>query len=97
MSRPYSEWIKRQKIILKDVVCSVPEAERAPEQIIGSVKVDGLDDTMENMGIYGLLSPLKAYGYTVEALEMLLLPMEKYGTKSLGSMGNVFERRYTSQ
>lgn len=87
-SRPYSEWIKRQKITLKDVVYSVPEAEREPEQIIGSVKVDGSDDSMENMGIYGLLSPLKAYGYTVESLEMLLLPMAKDGIESLGSMGN---------
>lgn len=88
LSRPYSEWIRRQKITLKDIASSVLEAERVPEQVIGSVKVDGSDDTIENMGIYGLLSPLKAYGYTVEALEMLLLPMAKYGTESLGSMGN---------
>jgi glutamate synthase (NADPH/NADH) len=71
MSWPYFEWIKRQKIILKDVVCSVPEEKRAPEQIIGLVKVDGLDDTMENMGIYSLLLPLKAYGYTIEDWKIL--------------------------
>ena len=39
MSRPYSESIKRQKITLKDVVYSIPEAERECKQIIGSVKV----------------------------------------------------------
>ena len=73
---------------------------------------------MENMGIHGLLAPLKAFGYvnlcpanaiaflnftldrndllivaslcsyTVEALEMLLLPMAKDGVEALGSMGN---------
>jgi hypothetical protein len=26
-------------------------------------KVDSMDDTMENMGIKGLLAPLKAFGY----------------------------------
>jgi len=35
---------------------SIREAEIEPKQIIGLAKVDGLDDTMENMGIYGLLS-----------------------------------------
>ncbi|KAL8049488.1 hypothetical protein ABFX02_06G023000 [Erythranthe guttata] len=43
---------------------------------------------MENMGLHGLLSPLKAFGYTVESLEMLLLPMAKDGIEALGSMGN---------
>ncbi|GLJ36844.1 hypothetical protein SUGI_0743640 [Cryptomeria japonica] len=86
--RPYGEWLKRQKITLKEIVDSLPESERVPEPIIGSMKVDGSDNTMENMGIHGLLSPLKAYGYTIEALEMLLLPMAKDGTEALGSMGN---------
>ncbi|XP_058078888.1 ABC transporter C family member 7-like isoform X1 [Magnolia sinica] len=46
------------------------------------------DNNMENMGIHGLLALLKAFGYTVEVLEMLLLPMAKDGTEALGSMGN---------
>ncbi|KAL6843040.1 hypothetical protein ACP4OV_027114 [Aristida adscensionis] len=41
-----------------------------------------------NAGINGILTPLKAFGYTVEALEMLLLPMAKNGDEALGSMGN---------
>ncbi|XP_058105053.1 ABC transporter C family member 7-like isoform X2 [Magnolia sinica] len=45
------------------------------------------DNNMENMGIHGLLAPLKAFGYTVEALEMMLLPMAKDGTEALGLMG----------
>jgi glutamate synthase (NADPH/NADH) len=51
-------------------------------------KVDSMDDTMENMGIKGLLTPLKAFGYTVENLEMLLVPMATDGAEALGSMGN---------
>lgn len=35
-----------------------------------------------------LLAPLKAFGYTQEALDMLLRPMAVAGAESLGSMGN---------
>ncbi|KDP22151.1 hypothetical protein JCGZ_25982 [Jatropha curcas] len=88
LARPYGEWLKRQKIELKDVVGSVPESDMAIPPIAGVVPVSNSDDSMENMGIHGLLLPLKAFGYTVEALEMLLLPMAKDGTEALGSMGN---------
>ena len=35
-----------------------------------------------------LIKPLKAFGYTVETLNVLLLPMAKAGADPLGSMGN---------
>ncbi|KAJ4952649.1 hypothetical protein NE237_029481 [Protea cynaroides] len=88
LSRTYSEWLSRQKIELKDIVDSVPESDRVPPAISGAVPASGYDENMEKMGIHGLLAPLKAFGYTVEALEMLLLPMAKDGTEALGSMGN---------
>ncbi|KAJ4956105.1 hypothetical protein NE237_012888 [Protea cynaroides] len=87
-ARPYGDWLSRQKIELKDIVDSVPESDRVPPSIYGAVPVSGHDENMEKMGIHGLLAPLKAFGYTVEALEMLLLPMAKDGTEALGSMGN---------
>lgn len=87
-ARPYGEWLKRQKISLKDVVDSVPETDRAPPSIFGTVPAHNQDENMENMGIHGILAPLKAFGYTVEALDMLLLPMAKDATEALGSMGN---------
>eukprot|EP00271_Cylindrocystis_brebissonii_P015485 TRINITY_DN38393_c0_g1_i1.p1 TRINITY_DN38393_c0_g1~~TRINITY_DN38393_c0_g1_i1.p1 ORF type:complete len:2268 (+),score=536.29 TRINITY_DN38393_c0_g1_i1:304-7107(+) len=87
-SRPYGEWLARQKMLLEDVVNSVPEADRQPMKIPGEVEARGDDATMENMGINGLLTPLKAYGFTVESLEMLLLPMAETGSEPLGSMGN---------
>ena len=39
-------------------------------------------------GLQRLLAPLKAFGYTVETIETLLLPMAKAGADPLGSMGN---------
>ena len=35
-----------------------------------------------------LLRPLKSFGYTREALEVLMVPMAKSGAEPLGSMGN---------
>ena len=40
------------------------------------------------MGLHRILQPLKAFGYTKESLEVLLLPMVKAGAEALGSMGN---------
>lgn len=87
-ARPYGEWLARQKMTLEEVVKSVPLEECAPPAIVGEVSVQSSDETMENMGIRGLLVPLKAYGYTMESLEMLLLPMAESGSEPLGSMGN---------
>ncbi|KAA3459926.1 glutamate synthase 1 [NADH], chloroplastic isoform X1 [Gossypium australe] len=88
LARPYGEWLQRQKIELSDIVDSVQESERLPPSIAGTMPASNDDDNMDNLGIHGLLAPLKAFGYTVEALEMLLLPMAKDGTEALGSMGN---------
>ena len=42
----------------------------------------------EMMGTHRILQPLKAFGYTKEALEVQLLPMVKASAEPLGSMGN---------
>ncbi|KAK4793540.1 hypothetical protein SAY86_023975 [Trapa natans] len=87
-ARPYGDWLRKQKIELKDIVDSVPPSERDVPLLAGAVPVSNDDDNMENLGIQGLLVLLKAFGYTVEALEMLMLPMAKDGSEALGSMGN---------
>ncbi|XP_022890356.1 glutamate synthase 1 [NADH], chloroplastic isoform X1 [Olea europaea var. sylvestris] len=87
LARPYGKWLERQKLELKDIVESIQESVRVPPPIQGVLPASS-DDDMENMGIHGLLVPLKAFGYTTEALEMLLLPMAKDGIEALGSMGN---------
>ncbi|KAI5568378.1 hypothetical protein BDE02_12G011500 [Populus trichocarpa] len=88
LARPYGEWLKRQKIELSDIVNSVQESDKVAPAISGVVAASDDDDSMVHMGIHGLLAPLKSFGYTVEALEMLMLPMAKDGTEPLGSMGN---------
>ncbi|KAK7320851.1 hypothetical protein VNO77_30707 [Canavalia gladiata] len=88
LARPYGDWLKTQKIQLKDIVDSVHKSERVPPTIAGVAPLSNDDVDMENMGVHGLLAPLKAFGYTVESLEMLLLPMAKDGVEALGSMGN---------
>ncbi|CAK9318191.1 unnamed protein product [Citrullus colocynthis] len=86
LARPYGEWLKKQKIELKDIVGSIDKRETTSPAIAGALSA--VDGNMKNMGIHGLLAPLKAFGYTTEALEMLLLPMAKDGVEALGSMGN---------
>lgn len=39
MARPYGEWLKRQKIELKDIVDSVYESDRVPPPIAGVLPV----------------------------------------------------------
>jgi glutamate synthase (NADPH/NADH) len=68
-SYPYADWLQRQRITLKDIVDSVPVRDRVPPSIIGAKKVASADETMENVGIKGLLAPLRAFGY-VPALVM---------------------------
>jgi hypothetical protein len=41
-AHPYGEWLKRQKLYLKDIVESVPEADRIPPSICGSSPVSRL-------------------------------------------------------
>lgn len=39
LARPYGEWLKRQKIELKDIVDSVHESERVPSPLAGVIPV----------------------------------------------------------
>lgn len=39
LARPYGEWLKKQKLELKDIVDSVHESERVPPSITGVVPV----------------------------------------------------------
>lgn len=85
---PYAEWLQRQKLTLEEIVESVPEEKRVTPPIIGALEVKTSDETMDHMGTRGIIAPLRAFGYTSESLELLLLPMADDGTEALGSMGN---------
>ncbi|KAK6936697.1 Glutamine amidotransferase type 2 domain [Dillenia turbinata] len=62
LARPYGEWLRRQKIELKDIVESVPESDWVVPTIPGVASVSNHDEDMENMSIHGLLALLKAFG-----------------------------------
>eukprot|EP00775_Hariotina_reticulata_P011473 gene11473-11617_t len=49
---------------------------------------NGTDAMQEEDAIVSILAPLKTFGYTREALELLMLPMAASGAEPLGSMGN---------
>ncbi|KXG19449.1 hypothetical protein SORBI_3010G060800 [Sorghum bicolor] len=69
-AHPYGEWLKKQKIPLKDIVESVPETDRVAPSISSS-SLPRKNEDKDDVGINGILTPLKAFGYTVEALDML--------------------------
>ncbi len=65
--RPYAQWLKNQRIELKDL---------------------GLDQ--ESHGFYpdSLLSRMQAFGFTIETLQFMLLPLVYEKRDPIGSMGN---------
>lgn len=47
-----------------------------------------LSEASDESALGALTTQLRAFGYTRETLEMLMLPMAKTGAEPLGSMGN---------
>ena len=68
MARPYGEWLKRQKIELKDIVDSVQKSERTPPVIAGVVQVSVIQLFMKYLDflflcfIYNLTCPFLFLG-----------------------------------
>eukprot|EP01025_Chloroclados_australasicus_P031120 TRINITY_DN3140_c1_g1_i4.p1 TRINITY_DN3140_c1_g1~~TRINITY_DN3140_c1_g1_i4.p1 ORF type:complete len:2248 (+),score=229.22 TRINITY_DN3140_c1_g1_i4:145-6744(+) len=85
-ARPYGEWLQNNALSLDDLVKSVPKTQRRPPRLLSAVSQNGVPGSGEALN--QLLTLLKCYGYTREALEMLMLPMAKTGAEPLGSMGN---------
>jgi len=74
---PYADWVKNQVIELESVV-----------GVAGSTTIPALNGASDEPGVVGALGPLRAAGFTREALDMILLPMVGTGNEALGSMGN---------
>ena len=74
---PYADWVKNQVIELESVVGAA-----------GSTTIPVLNGASDEPGVVGALGPLRAAGFTREALDMILLPMVGTGNEALGSMGN---------
>lgn len=72
--RDFTQWIKDQNIVLKDIV----EKTNAVQPFVAD-----LDDTKVQSD-----PRLKAFGYTLEQLNLIMVPMASTGKEPLGSMGN---------
>lgn len=73
--RPYGKWLERQKLELS----SLPIPEEQPD--------DEPDDLLRT-GQQSLIQRMQAFGYTVETLQFMLLPLVTEERDPLGSMGN---------
>ncbi|KAG6463019.1 hypothetical protein O3G_MSEX013607 [Manduca sexta] len=79
-SRPHSEWLQ-QKITMEDIHKSVGPLEN------GTAMTNGV--SMNGTAISGLSDKrLGLFGYTLESINMLLMPMIQNKKEALGSMGN---------
>lgn len=88
-SRPHGDWIQEQ-FTLKDLYAA-HEGELSPEMPITNGYVNGIVSGDENaalMRTFGGDRRLPMFGYTIETLNMLLLPMVTTQKEALGSMGN---------
>ena len=102
--RPYGNWLAEEVVSLQQLLDSVPESVRvvppineaasAPSStgssgasLLASIG-NGTGVAEPPRGVERLIKPLRAAGYTVETLEMLLLPMARTASEPLGSMGN---------
>ncbi|CAG8497102.1 530_t:CDS:2 [Paraglomus occultum] len=73
--RNFGEWVEKQRITLQDVIHRI--------KITGN----GIDVNLDSLTIAE--DPrLPAFGYTIEQLNLLILPMVSSGKEALGSMGN---------
>ncbi|KFM26658.1 Glutamate synthase [NADH], amyloplastic [Auxenochlorella protothecoides] len=87
-ARPYGKWLEDEVVTLDRIVESVDPAALELPAVKGMDGDDGEVPSDGVSGIHRLLKPLTAFGYTVETMEVLLLPMAKSGAEPLGSMGN---------
>jgi glutamate synthase (NADPH/NADH) len=80
-ARPYGAWLQEEVVTLEQLVASVPAAQRVPPPINEATAAPG-------GGVQRLLAPMRAFGYTVETVDVMLLPMARSSSDPLGSMGN---------
>ncbi|XP_042242518.1 glutamate synthase [NADH], amyloplastic-like isoform X2 [Homarus americanus] len=88
-SRPHSQWIQEQ-FTMEDLYAA-HEGDLTSEPSLTNGHVNGAINGEENGGImrtFGGDRRLCMFGYTLETLNMLLLPMVTTQKEALGSMGN---------
>ncbi|GFG41054.1 hypothetical protein Cfor_06824, partial [Coptotermes formosanus] len=94
-SRPHSLWLKEQ-ILMADLRA---EHERNNSVTVANGNTDGVGDTMATGSVNGITDVyltrvwagdrrLSLFSYTIETINLLLLPMIQTKKEALGSMGN---------
>ncbi|CAL4100267.1 unnamed protein product [Meganyctiphanes norvegica] len=86
-SRPHSKWIEEQ-FTLKDLYAEHKGDLNVDYMAMNGHKDATLDENAAIMNTFGGDRRLAMQGYTLETLNMLLLPMVKTQKEALGSMGN---------
>jgi len=80
-ARPYNEWLREHQLKLNDLPgANPPSADKPAVNEPVRMNESGIEPE--------LLRKLLAFGYTIEHLHMLLLPMVRTAKEALGSMGN---------
>jgi glutamate synthase (NADPH/NADH) large chain len=79
-ARPYNEWLSEHQLKLDEL----PGAEAPPSVQPADPPTRMYEGGMEP----ALLRKLLSFGYTLEHLQMVMLPMVRTGKEALGSMGN---------
>ncbi|EIE24001.1 glutamate synthase, NADH-dependent [Coccomyxa subellipsoidea C-169] len=85
--RPYGEWLEQETVSLQQLVDSVPPELRVPLPVVPAAPVL-LNGASSNGNGAAAATRLQAGGYTMETLELLMVPMARTGAEPLGSMGN---------
>uniref|UniRef100_UPI0014793D12 putative glutamate synthase [NADPH] isoform X1 n=2 Tax=Osmia lignaria TaxID=473952 RepID=UPI0014793D12 len=96
-SRPHSKWLKDQMITMEELRAADTEHGKSnavavengfvAEQDKGEMDSDGNPISAVNR-VWGGDKRLSLYGYTLETINMLFLPMMQSKKEALGSMGN---------
>jgi len=85
--RPYREWLQRQRITLAEIV----EDYREKRSEVGGRRSEGNGQPATDNGQLttdDLLERMQAFGYSVETLQFMLLPLLRAKKDPLGSMGD---------
>ncbi|XP_075232703.1 uncharacterized protein LOC142331019 isoform X2 [Lycorma delicatula] len=97
-SRPHSDWLKEQ-ITMEDLrLAASKKVEKCDMNLNGNIKTNVVcngspnfeihPDDQEYTRIWGGDRRLSLFGYTIETINMLILPMIRTKKEALGSMGN---------
>lgn len=82
----YGQWLKNQAFSMQDVQKSMAGS-KAPSNVSGNgASMNG--SSKEKTAFLDLLPQLRAFGFTRESLDLLMIPMATKGAEPLGSMGN---------